>query len=443
MTFTNSSKTAGIINELKYTSPPIEYLRIYWNDLSSIPRARVFPIERILDALNNKEFRVGIASAWTGLMPDDNYIGDSAAGEFDLFPDWSSLRIGPRHGHASVQGEFRNKDGSQSRLCPRSELRRVVREAEAIGLDFRIGFEMEFMILERDLSGNLTSKYQGSWSYARALDTGYARRVIEPTIKKLKESGIKVEQYHAEAASSQYEIILPHKPPTEAIDNLLHAREVLHATALSEGLVVTFHPKFDSAKCGSGSHVHLSLCQLNNNKSAYESFYAGILSELPTLLAFTYSSPASYLRMRDFYWAGGSTVAWGKQDKEAALRVIEDSHWEMKTMDGMANPYLALTAILTAGRLGYMQKMKLSMDECTTNDVIKQSPIAANNDLDESRRPLPRSLKDALGILKESSLKDSLSPSLIQHYIKVKEAEIAMYEKMDEDEMREFICCRY
>ncbi|KAL5629321.1 hypothetical protein BROUX41_001928 [Berkeleyomyces rouxiae] len=440
-------RRAAILRDLNEGPEKIEYIRLYWLDFSSIPRARVFPVGQALESMRNlREFYVGVASAWTGLMPDDSYIGSSAAGEQLLLPEWDSLRLGPRAGHASVQGAFyMDQNRNPSTQCPRSQLEQVIREAEELGLKFRIGFEMEFMILERDPSGNLVSKYQGSWSYARALDTGYAARVIEPTIKKLKACGINVEQYHAEAASSQYEIILPHKPPMEAIENLLHAREILYATAMEENLVVTFHPKFDTAKCGSGSHVHISLeGRLDTDAKAYESFYAGILHELPALLAFTYSSPASYLRMKDKFWAGGSKVAWGKQDKEAALRVIHNSHWELKTMDGMANPYLALAAILTAGRLGYTKKMKLNMAECSTPELFKgPTTNGINGDCAKSQRAFPESLPDALALLKKSEVTRCLTADLLACYMDVKKAEVAMYERMSEDEMRTFICNRY
>jgi glutamine synthetase len=42
-------------------------------------------------------------------------------------------------------------------------------------------------------------------------------------------------------------------------------------------------------------------------------------------------------------------MAWGTQNRETPLRKIAGSQWEIKCMDGIANAYLALAAVVTAG----------------------------------------------------------------------------------------------
>ena len=56
--------------------------------------------------------------------------------------------------------------------------------------------------------------------------------------------------------------------------------------------------------------------------------------------------------MGDSLWAGGVWVCWGRENKETPLRQVDDAHWEYRAMDGTANMYLALAALLRAGWLG-------------------------------------------------------------------------------------------
>ncbi len=45
-------------------------------------------------------------------------------------------------------------------------------------------------------------------------------------------------------------------------------------------------------------------------------------------------------------------MAWGTQNRETPLRRIKSGRWEIRCLDGLANMYFALSAILAAGMLG-------------------------------------------------------------------------------------------
>lgn len=79
---------------------------------------------------------------------------------------------------------------------------------------------------------------------------------------------------------------------------------------------MTLHPKPFAMACGTASHVHISVDgDKGNDPAIYEPFYAGILKHLRAICAFTYSSEASYERVADGTWAGGTYVAWGTQNR--------------------------------------------------------------------------------------------------------------------------------
>lgn len=146
-------------------------------------------------------------------------------------------------------------------------------------------------------------------------------------------------------------------PVIAAIDQLIFAREVVHYTAAIHGYRATFHPKPIPSGACSGMHLHMSF----EPASKQDSFYAGVLEELPSIVAFSLGGHHSYDRVVDGAWTGGTWCAWGDQNRDAPLRRIDAriAHWELKAFDGLANPYLAVAAILTAGRMGVEQQLPL------------------------------------------------------------------------------------
>src|SRR5262249_50952619 len=87
-----------------------------------------------------------------------------------------------------------------------------------------------------------------------------------------------------------------------------------------------------------------------------EAVAAGVLAALPALVGVGSPSVASYLRLVPSHWAGAYQV-WGKENREAALRLVTGSsgeqdvraNIEVKCFDLAANPYLAIGAVLATG----------------------------------------------------------------------------------------------
>ncbi len=128
---------------------------------------------------------------------------------------------------------------------------------------------------------------------------------------------------------------------------------------------------------GSAAHAHLSLRSSIPASSASAdidsapalsqleaSFLEGLLQHLPAVCAFSLPLAASYRRVVDGAWSGGTYVAWGRDNRETPIRLCgfeSDYHFEVKCNDGTANPYLSLAALLSAGMLGVRANLKLSV----------------------------------------------------------------------------------
>ncbi|GJN72383.1 hypothetical protein PCL_04163 [Purpureocillium lilacinum] len=423
----------------------VQFLRVCWNDMTATPRMRAVPMRRVQSLLQGKEgLSFGITKACLGMTQTGaRASGASAVGEWRLHPDLGSLRVGPRVGHATVMADFREQDGSVVPLCPRSALQRAARMAALEGLTFEIGFEVEVVILGVADSGYEPLRGVGhQWCIARAMDHEVVATVIETAIEQLEAAGVFVEMVHAESASGQYEIILPKSTPLEAVDTLLFARDVISCCATARGYKATLHPKPFADDCGTGGHVHMSISSPGGeSKDVYEPFYAGILHHLKAIAAFTYSNPASYERVRDGWWAGGTWITWGTQNREAPLRKIDGSHWELKCVDGLANPYLAMSAILLAGLDGVRSQTPLRWSDCT------EEPHTLSDEEREQfgvTEKFPASLTEAFAALrKDTTLRGLLGEELVDRYLAVKEIETEFLGTMDSEARRQWLIERY
>ncbi|KAI1394318.1 glutamine synthetase/guanido kinase [Hypoxylon trugodes] len=438
----------------KLQSLNAKYLRVYWHDYTSSSKCRLIPIKQVYRTLSSgKPVTLNITQCVFGLLQTDAMIPQvNASGMYVVQTDWSTLKPGPADGHVSCFGYFTQQDGSEVPTCPRSLLRRIINNAAAQGLTFLFGFEIEFVVMERNPDRNSPDKFQTlrtdghSWSMSRILADwgreGSFSTAVDEILDALEEADIAVDQFHPENAPGQFELVLGALPPLEACDSVLHARQILESVSARHGFRVTLHPKPFATACGSASHTHLSISSPGGDKpELYESFYAGILTHLRAILAFTYSNPTSYERMLDSFWAGGRWITWGTQNKEAPLRKVEGSHWEIKTVDGLANPYFAVAAFIVAGVDGINKKISLTWGDCL-GDPARFSA--------QERKELgievmfPADLREALGALKEDEvLGELLHRDVVQRYVDVKEAELKMLEPMTSEDRRRWVMERY
>lgn len=134
-------------------------------------------------------------------------------------------------------------------------------------------------------------------------------------------------------------------------------------------------------------------------------------------------------------------VTWGTQNRETPLRKIEDSHWELKCVDGLANPYLAMAAILLAGASGFIAREELTWRDCEADPGLLTANDRKELNITDM---LPASVTDALLALGEDEqMVELLGPELVEKYTAVKEFELETLGDMGEEERRNWIIARY
>lgn len=404
----------------------------------------MLPIKQALKLFSAHK-SIGITKAVLGLLQLDVAApGFSATGEYSLYPCLEGLRLGTRNNTGIVQCEFQEKVTNEEVLiCPRTLLRRQVEKAAGHGIEYLVGFEVEIVFVSRrkvdgGFSYNDIPVNEGvhSWSNARALQNDNLVDFFEEIFTKLENAGIELEQFHPESSPGQYEFILGPLPPLQAVDTLLATREIIIISAANAGMRATLIPKPKPETCGTGAHVHISMTPSKH----WRSFYAGILKHLRAISAFTYSNDASYERVVDGVWAGSTWVCWGTQNRETPLRSIDGPHFEMKCMDGLANPYLALAAILGAGLQSVEDKKPLTMKDCLDDPASLSAEKRKEFGIKDN---FPKGIEEALDALEaDTQLCEILGPAT-DVYARVKRAENEMLKGMEPDERRNWLIERY
>ncbi|KAK7032848.1 1,2-dihydroxy-3-keto-5-methylthiopentene dioxygenase [Favolaschia claudopus] len=363
------------------------YVRIYWVDLANTRRCRILPIEHFKALLKSNRPGVNIAKVTLGVVYLTLAPGFAPIGEYLYAIDIASLRPCPfAPGHFAVLGQFEektaltgpnDKPSVEVNLCPRTLLRRITQELkQSYNTEFLVGFETEFILLKSTDPVEPASIHDFSASVG-LLAGSLPTQILQEIADALVTSGIKLEMYHTEAAPGQYEIVGVPRTPLEAADALVFTREIIVQIAGKHGLHASFAPRPFMYSAGSSTHAHISVHNTSgepkpaDEMSKHESaFLAGLMAHLPAIVALTLPTSASYARMTDGVWSGGTYVNWGTENREAPVRLTNfhspsSRNFELRFIDGTANPHIALAAVLAAGLIGIRDSTPLEVKDCS------------------------------------------------------------------------------
>ncbi|KAH9458861.1 hypothetical protein Pst134EA_019015 [Puccinia striiformis f. sp. tritici] len=479
-------------DQSKAGAPQYNFVRLCWIDFTGRVKCRIVDRARYEKMIHSPpESLISIPACAFGLGHYDELTsGFGPSGELFLQPDQVSFRIltyFPSHAMVMCnilrkrEPDFLDDPPSENEsptrfthypLCPRFILSTTLRSSVAErGVSYLVGFEIEVVLLEsieplQPVDAANSSHCWSSHSSFRNGSKGLA--CMGKVVDCLQIAGIGVEQWHAESAPGQFELVLEPHAPFQACDELIYAKELIYSIANELGLRATLSPKPFEAACGTGRHIHISLQRKGKNDSGnipngsianspssaislIESHWlAGVLSHLPAIIAFTQPSSFSYDRVAEGTWSGGLWVCWGTTNKEAPIRLCTSSastglsvekHFEIKVADSTSNIYLALSAILTAGLLGIQTPLELTHSDCRVD--ASQMTYQERQD-HKIATTLPRSLGDALSALEQDpNLEKALGTVFVHAYIAVKKAEIERFMSMSLTEQKNFSLRQY
>ena len=447
----------------------LDLLRLLWCDNGNVIRmkslflptflAKLDNIHTTDDLLDRIDHQVTITAALQSL-PATFDVPTAAANlapvqDVRLVPDWRTFTVAPSTPTVATVLSDMVLDGSPWTICPRDFLRRSLQRAESMSLTIESGFEIEFYLLDPAENSNTLPTPSDQTVYASTVSADKHGATILAILRALWRQGIPAAQYNPESGPGQQEITLQHCNPLDLADRLVLARETIRTVARQHGMIATLIPEMFDNATGSGLHTHFSLWRDEQNllpnanspwslSSVANSFMAGILDHLPALMAATTPSINSYRRIRPHEWSG-AYQAWGIANKEAAIRLINDpknglpAHFELKTVDGSANPYIALGNIINAGIDGIDREMQLP----------KPVEIDPGNYTDQQREQLriatlPNRMDAAIALFEANPvLRDGMGTTFAKVFAAVRRAEFESMKEMTFDQERLTLLERY
>jgi glutamine synthetase len=417
-------------------------------DNAGVTRVKTVPLSLLQRAV---QVGVGMSPVFEVFLVNDSITSSDEVGgpvgDLRLMPDPSALKIlAAQPGWAWAPVDKHTQEGEIYEGCQRTFAKRMTRRAADAGIELRMAFEHEWF--QADASSEVERPIHTGPAYGLpvlATISDFARDLIAA----LEESGVGVDQFHPEYAMGQLEISVAPGDPVGAADTSVLLRQTIRATAAIHGMRASFSPVVIPGHVGNGGHVHFSLWHQGANLFAGgdgphgmtrlgEAFVAGVLAELPALVAVGSPSVPSYLRLIPSHWAG-AFACWGRENREAAIRFVTGmvgtrdvaANTEVKCFDLSANPYLVAGALVAAGLAGVERDLRLPDEVTVDPGGLSESELAA-----QGIQRLPQSVEEALSHLEKSDvLRDAMGPMLFGPFTAVRRAEAEAFADQEPDEI--------
>ncbi len=425
-----------------------EIVALTFVDNAGITRVKTVPMRRLGQAAR---YGVGVSPcfetfAFDDLMAVGKYLG-GPDGDLRLIPDLSALtELACQPGWAWAPTNKYPQEGTPFAACQRGFAARQDEAARRAGIRLSMAFETEWSVGTDDPADFVPAVHGPAYSMLRLGQVAdYARELVAI----LERQGILVDQFHPEYAPGQLELSVQPSDPVGAADDAVLVRHTIRQVSLQHGRRALLAPCLDPDGTGSGAHLHFSAQDEDGPLFATgdgpygmrrtgEAFLAGVLRELPALVAVGAGNPASFLRLVPSRWAG-TWQCWGRETREAALRFITGvrgtEQWaanaEVKCFDATGNPYLIVGSIIAAGLAGLAEELRLPAE-------ITGAPVTfdAEQLMIPGVRRLPTSPAEAADRLADSRvLAEAMGPELHDALLTVRRAEAGRYRDSSPEEL--------
>ena len=411
--------------------PPgsIDAVALTFVDNAGIARVKTVPLSGLAHAA---AWGVGMSPVFDAFLVNDSVApAGTPDGDLRLLPDVDRLTmLAAQPGWAWAPVDRYTQEGLPYPGCQRLFARRMVEAAAELGCRAETGIEIEWAVGVEPEDEFVPATTAPAYGMGRLVELSEYCRDIHTA---LAAEDLPVLQLHPEYAAGQFEVSTAPMDPVAAADVAVLTKETIRAVSVRHGLRASFAPVVEAGAVGNGGHLHLSVHRegvplFAGGEGPYgltgagESFVAGVLAELPALMAIGAPSVASYLRQVPSHWAG-VYQCWGWENREAALRLVTGStgepgtpaNVEVKCVDLSANPYLLVGAVLAAG-LSTLDKAVRLPAEVTGDPVGRDVPR------------LPQRLDTALTALADSVvLREALGESIFASFVDVRRAELALF----------------
>ncbi len=402
----------------------IKYFLISFVDLFGVLRSKLVPAHAIKEMQTTGAGFAGFA-AWLDMSPADS----------DMFgvPDPDSLIQLPWNKEVGWLASDLWMNGKPVEASPRVMLKNQIKKLKKQKLTMKSGVECEYFLISPN--GNSIADVRDTQSKPCYDQSALMRRydLIKEICDCMIEMGWGPYQNDHEDANGQFEMNWDYEDCLKTADRHTFFKYMVKTIAEKHGLRATFMPKPFENLTGNGCHAHVSVWDGKKNKFLDKSdkfglsqmaynFLGGVIKNASSLSAFFNPTINSYRRINAPPTKSGaswspSSISYTGNNRTHMIRIPDPGRFELRLMDGSANPYLLQASVLAAGIYGLINK------------IDPGEPLTCNMYTDYKKYPnlpkLPNELQDSLELLKSNKeMNEAFGKETINSYIKLRKSEI-------------------
>ena len=409
----------------------VKYFLISFVDLFGVLRAKLVPARAISGMQKNGAGFAGFA-AWLDMTP--------AHPDMFAVPDPDSLIQLPWKPEVGWLAGDLWMDGKEVEQCPRVVLKRQIAAAAKKGYRIKTGVECEFFLINAD--GSAISDARDTQSKPCYDQAALTRNfdIITEICDAMIELGWGPYQNDHEDGNGQFEMNWDYHDCLVTADRHVFFKFMTKTIAENHGLRATFMPKPFPGLTGTGCHAHVSLWDKTGKKNLFHNakgelglsklayrFLGGIMHNADSFTALFNPTVNSYKRLNAPVTLSGATwapnaVSYTGNNRTHMIRIPDPGRFELRLMDGAANPYLMQAALAAAGLDGMANKR----DPGPRLDI---NMYEAGHRLKHAKR-LPLNMLDAVRLFDKSKVaRERLGEAFVSAFVKLKLEEWSSYSR--------------
>lgn len=401
----------------------IRYFLISFVDLFGGLRAKLVPAGAIADMQEEGAGFAGFAT-WLDMSPADP--------DMLAVPDPNSLIVLPWQKDIGWLAADLWMDGVLVEQCPRVILKRQLEKLAQQNRVLKTGVECEYMLLNAD--GTKIFDDRDSQEKPCYDQTALMRNfdVVSEICDSMIELGWGPYQNDHEDANGQFEMNWDYSDALTTADRHVFFKFMVKTIAEKAGQRATFMPKPFADLTGNGCHSHVSVWNSDESENLFldesnemglselaYNFLGGVIHSAEALCSIFNPTVNSYKRINAPRTRSGASwspnsVTYTGNNRTHMIRIPDAGRFELRLMDGAANPYLLQAGIAAAGLDGVNNKRdpgkRLDID-------MYANPELAGEDV----KKLPLNLLDAIRLTESNEmLRSALGADIIDSYCKMK-----------------------
>ncbi len=325
------------------------------------------------------------------------------------------------------------------------------------GLSVHAAFEFEFSVGLDVSDGAFEPAHEGPGYSDIALVRNHDFAL--DLLTAMEAQGLGLQQLHPEYADGQFEMSIAPRDPVAAADAAMVVRQTVRAVARRHGLVTSFAPQVGRRyrqrhapppqPLGRATQPARGRRRSGGHAAREGEAFVGRASshELPALVGVDGADRLGYLRLQPHHWSG-AMQCWGTENREAALRFIAghdrgdrgSANVEIKPVDGTANPYLAVGALLAAALYGVdVRRPPAAVDRGRPGRASRRGQGGTGR-----AATAASTLAEAAERFAESTvLREAMGDFLFETFLATRRGEVEQYAGLDDDELIRRLRWRY